>query len=179
VDQAFRKVRDELGEISIVVAAAAIDEAVEIDEMTLEQWQRMVDVNLTGVLLTVKAALPGMRSIGGGRVILLGSNLAEKGGVQLAHYCAAKAGVHGLARALARELAPAAIAVNVVAPGPTNTELLRSLPQDWLEAKRAEMPIGRFAEVDEIVPTILLLASDAGSFYTGATMNVSGGDVIP
>jgi 3-oxoacyl-[acyl-carrier protein] reductase len=139
----------------------------------------MIDVNLTGAFLSVQAVLPAMKAEGGGRVILLGSNLAEKGGERLAHYCAAKAGVHGMARALARELAPAGINVNVVAPGPTDTEMLRSLPADWLEAKLAEMPLGRFAEVSEIVPTVLLLASDAGAFYVGATMNVSGGDVIP
>jgi 3-oxoacyl-[acyl-carrier protein] reductase len=179
ISSATQRIRDALGPITTLVAAAAIDEAVPIHDMTVEQWRHMVNVNLTGVFLSVKAVLPDMRQRGDGRIILFGSNLAEKGGERLAHYCAAKSGVHGLARALARELAPEGIRINVVAPGPVDTDMLRSLPQDWLDAKLAELPLSRFGAVDDIVPTVLLLASDSGSFYTGATMNVSGGDVIP
>lgn len=172
-------VREALGPISVVVTAAAIDEAVPLGEMTLEQWERMITVNLTGTFLTIQAVLADLKADGNGRVIAFGSNLAEKGGERLSHYCAAKAGVHGLVRALARELAGDGIRVNVVAPGPVETEMLRSLPQDWLDAKLAEMPVGRFGSTDDIAPTVVLLASDAGGFYTGSTLNVSGGDVIP
>jgi 3-oxoacyl-[acyl-carrier protein] reductase len=179
VEDAVERITGELGAIGVLVTCAAIDEAVPLGELDPERWQRMIDVNLTGTFLCVRSVLPGMRALGGGRVILIGSNLAEKGGERLAHYGAAKAGVHGLARSLARELAPEGINVNVVAPGPTDTEMLRSLPADWLEAKRAELPIGRFGRVEEIVPTVLMLASEDGGFYVGATLNVSGGDVIP
>lgn len=179
ITAAARLVREHLGPITILVAAAAIDEAVQIGEMTLEQWERMIEVNLTGTFLTIQAVLPDMVEAGDGRIIAFGSNLAEKGGERLAHYCAAKAGVHGLVRALARELAPQGIRINVVAPGPVETEMLRGLPEDWLDAKLAEMPLARFGTVADIVPSVALLASDAGSFYTGSTINVSGGDVIP
>jgi 3-oxoacyl-[acyl-carrier protein] reductase len=179
VEVAVSSVRDAFGPVSILVTAAAIDEAVPIGEMSFEQWQRMLAVNLTGTFLSIQAAVSDMRAAGGGRIIAFGSNLAEKGGDRLAHYCAAKAGVQGLVRALARELAQDGIRINVVAPGPVETEMLRSLPQDWLDAKLAEMPLGRFGTTAEIVPTVVLLASDAGAFYTGSTINVSGGDVIP
>ena len=96
----------------------------------------------------------------------------------MVHYCAAKVGAHGFSRALAYEVAPHNITVNAIAPGPIDTDLLRSIPQNWLDRKKAEVPLGRFGKVEEIAPTAVLLASDGGAYYTGATMNVSGGDAM-
>ncbi len=168
----------ELGSLDILVNNAAIDNAKPVAEMPLELWQEMIDVNLTSVFLCCRAVLPSMIERRKGRIVNLGSNLALKGGERLAHYCAAKAGVHGFTRALALEVAQYGITVNVVAPGPVETDMLFSLPDDWLEAKRAELPIKRFGTVEEIVPTVVLLASSAGSFFVGSTVNVSGGDVM-
>jgi 3-oxoacyl-[acyl-carrier protein] reductase len=168
----------EFGALDILVNNAAIDNARPVVEMPLELWQEMIDVNLTSVFLCCRAVLPSMIERRKGRIINLGSNLALKGGERLAHYCAAKAGVHGLTRALALEVAQYGIAVNVIAPGPVETDMLFSLPEDWLEAKRAELPLKRFGTVEEIVPTVVLLASSAGSFFIGSTINVSGGDVM-
>lgn len=168
----------EFGRIDVLINNAAIDNAREVVEMPLEQWSEMILVNLTSVFLCSRAVLPTMISQQKGRIVNIGSNLALKGGERLAHYCAAKAGVHGFTRALALEVAKHGITVNVVAPGPIETDMLFSLPQDWLDAKRAEMPLGRFGKVEEIVPTVVMLASQAGSFYTGSTLNVTGGDVI-
>lgn len=168
----------ELGRIDVLVNNAAIDNACDVVEMSDDAWATMISVNLTSVFLCCRAVLPTMIAQRAGRIVNMGSNLALKGGERLAHYCAAKAGVHGFTRALALEVAAHGITVNVVAPGPVETEMLRSLPQDWLDAKRATMPLGRFATVEEIVPTVVLLASQAGSFYTGSTLNISGGDVI-
>jgi 3-oxoacyl-[acyl-carrier protein] reductase len=113
-----------------------------------------------------------------GRIINMGSQLALIGGDRMAHYSAAKAGVHGFTKALAHELAPYNINVNAIAPGPIETPLLDGISEDWLEKKRSELPLGRFGRVEEVAPTAVLLASDGGSYYTGATLNVSGGDVM-
>jgi 3-oxoacyl-[acyl-carrier protein] reductase len=178
LENAVSHCEHDLGDPTILVTAAAIDQAISVPDLSPQDWQVMIDVNLNATFYCLKAVLPGMQRRGRGRVIFFGSNIALKGGAQLAHYGAAKAGVHGLARCAAIDLAPLNITVNVVAPGPVETNMLRSMPDDWLAAKRTELLVGRFGAVDDIVPTVLLLASPAGSFYTGATLNVSGGDVL-
>lgn len=178
VQRAVDTCERELGDPTILVAAAAIDQAIGIEELGLADWRKMIDVNLNGTFYCLKAVLPGMGRRGRGRIILFGSNIALKGGAQLSHYGAAKAGVHGLARCAAIDLAGRNITVNVVAPGPVETNMLGSMPAEWLKAKREELLVGRFGVVDDIVPTVLLLASSGGGFYTGATLNVSGGDVL-
>jgi 3-oxoacyl-[acyl-carrier protein] reductase len=167
-----------LGDPSILVTAAAIDAAVGLFDLGIDEWRQMIETNLGGTFYCLKAVLPAMLRRGGGRVIMFGSNIGLKGGAEIAHYGAAKAGVHGLARCAAIDLAPHKIKVNAIAPGPVETDMLASLPADWREAKRSELLTGDFATVDQIVPTVLLLASEAGSFYTGSTINISGGDVL-
>jgi 3-oxoacyl-[acyl-carrier protein] reductase len=178
VERAVAAVEETLGDPTTLVTAAAIDGAVPLLELEVETWRQMLDVNLNGTFYCLKAVLPGMLRRGSGRVIFFGSNIALKGGDEIAHYGAAKAGVHGLARCAAVDLAPHRITVNVIAPGPVETAMLASLPQAWLEQKRGELLTENFGKVEEIVPTVLLLASDAGAFYTGSTLNVSGGDVL-
>jgi 3-oxoacyl-[acyl-carrier protein] reductase len=173
------RVRSELGgEIHVLVNNAGIDTVSPLVDMPLSMWQQMVDVNLTSLFIVTKAVLPTMIEQRFGRIINTGSQLALVGTDRMVHYCAAKSGVHGFTRALAWELAPYNITVNAVAPGATDTPLLDSIPEDWLEKKRGQIPLGRFATVAEIVPTFVLLASDGGGYYTGATLNCSGGDVM-
>ena len=178
VEAMTRRVLDEFGGIDILVNNAGIDTIGTVVEMSLEQWQQMIDTNLTSVFYCCKTVLPTMIAQGSGRIINIGSQLGLEGTDRMVHYCAAKAGVHGLTRALACEVAPYNINVNAIAPGPIETELLRSVPQDWLDAKKAEIPLKRFGRVEEIAPTAVLLAGPGGSYYTGATLNCSGGDAL-
>jgi 3-oxoacyl-[acyl-carrier protein] reductase len=170
--------RDRLGGLDILVNNAGIGTSCPALELDLETWDEMVAANLTSVFLCSRAVMPGMVEQRYGRIINVSSQLALKGGVEMAHYCAAKAGVLGLTKALARELAPYGVTVNAIAPGPVETEMLAVLSHEWRETKRAEIPLGRFGRPDEIAPTAVLLASDDGGYYTGATLNVSGGDVM-
>lgn len=178
VSEAVERVHRDLGDPTVLVTAAAIDESVSIVDMPVQAWQNVIDVNLNGTFYCLKATVPTMRRNGYGRVVLFGSQIALKGGADIAHYGAAKGGVHALARCAALELAPVGVTVNVVAPGPIETDMLRSLPRQWLENKKREMPVGRFGQVSEVVPAVVLLASRQSGFTTGSTVNVSGGDVM-
>jgi 3-oxoacyl-[acyl-carrier protein] reductase len=178
VSSTMERIHRDLGDPTILVTAAAIDESVSIVDMPVESWKRMIDVNLSGTFYSLKAAIPSMRRNGYGRIVLFGSNIALKGGADIAHYGAAKGGVHALARCAALELAGDGVTVNCIAPGPIETDMLWSLPKEWLDAKKQELPVRRFGTVDEVVPAVVLLASRVSGFTTGSTVNVSGGDVI-
>lgn len=168
----------ELGGLHVLVNNAAIGTSCPIETMSVETWRQMIDTNLASVFYCSKASIPTMVGQRYGRIVNIASQLALKGGIEMAHYCAAKAGVLGLTKALARELAPHGITVNAIAPGPVDTDMLAILSDEWRAKKRAEIPLGRFGRPEDIVPTALLLASDDGAYYTGATLNVSGGDVM-
>ncbi|MBS1861419.1 MAG: SDR family oxidoreductase [Actinobacteria bacterium] len=178
VHAAIAAATETLGDPTVLVTAAAIDKAVNVVDLEIDVWREMLDINLSGTFFCLKAVIPGMLRRGRGRVIMFGSNIALKGGEEISPYGAAKAGVHGLARCAAIDLAPHKINVNVIAPGPVDTEMLYLFPDEWLAKKRGELLTGDFGRVDQIVPTVILLASEAGSFYTGSTLNVSGGDVL-
>ena len=167
-----------LGDVDIMVNNAGIDTVSELDGMSTEMWDRMIGVHLRGTFLCTREVLPAMRRKKWGRIINLSSQLAHKGAATMTHYVAAKSGIMGFTRSLAYEVAQEGITVNCVNPGPVNTPLLNGLPQDWLERKRKELPIGRFGEVDEIAPIFLLLASNEGSYFIGASLNVNGGDYM-
>ena len=104
--------------------------------------------------------------------------MPTRAAIELAHYCAAKAGILGFTRSLAYEVAEYGITVNAICPGPIDTDLSAALSEEWRARKRAELPLGRFGKVEEIAPTAVLLASDEGSYYTGASLNPNGGDVM-
>jgi 3-oxoacyl-[acyl-carrier protein] reductase len=178
VKAAFAEARKVGGEIDILVNSAGIDTTCEVAEMPTDMWDRMIAVNLRSIFLCTREVLPAMKQRKWGRIINLSSQLGHKGAPTMAHYCAAKAGVMGFTRSLAYEVAQEGITVNTINPGPINTPLLNGLPQDWLEMKKKELPIGRFGEVGEVAPAALLLASDEGSYFVGASMNMNGGDVM-
>lgn len=180
VDAMLAEVAEEHGGIDILVNSAGILDETPLLDMTPETWNRTIAVDLTGVFHTARYVAPHMIKRGGGRIINVASQLGIKGGTGLAHYVAAKAGVIGLDKALALELAPHNILVNSIAPGPIETPLIRGLSDDWKRDKRAELPIGRFGTAEEVAPTALLLAaSPSGDLYTGQTLGPNSGDVMP
>lgn len=178
VNSAVEAANKGLGRIDILVNNAGIDTTSVVAEMPTAMWDEMMAINLRSVFLCTRAVLPGMIARKFGRIISTSSQLAHKGAAEMAHYAAAKAGVIGFTRSLAYEVARDGITVNAICPGPIDTALFRGIPEHWRKRKLAELPIGRAGTVDEIAPTAVLLASDEGAYYVGATLNPNGGDVM-
>lgn len=172
-------VRARHGGVDVLVNCAGILDETPLVTMDLPTWRRMIDTDLTGVFLTCRAFTPHMLDNGWGRIINIASQLGQKGGQGLTHYSAAKAGVIGFTRALAREVSSRGVLVNAIAPGPIETALIDGLDPEWKRAKEAELPLGRFGTPAEVAPTAVLLASDpAGNLYTGQTLGPNSGDVM-
>jgi 3-oxoacyl-[acyl-carrier protein] reductase len=180
VRRAMDEVAARFGGIDILVSAAGILDETQLLEMTEATFDKTLAVDLKGVFLAARWAAPHMVERGGGRIINIASQLGIKGGVGLTHYVAAKAGVIGMTKAMALELAGHRILVNAIAPGPIFTPLIEGLSEEWKAAKQAELPIGRFGYAHEVAPTALLLASSpGGDLYTGQTLGPNSGDVMP
>ncbi|MDQ1609753.1 MAG: hypothetical protein QOE16_2485 [Microbacteriaceae bacterium] len=169
---------ERFGRVDILVNNAGIFTESLLENMPVEDWDRVVGVNLRGVFLCSRALVGQMLERGDGRIINIASQLGQIGGTSVAHYVASKAGVIGLTKALAREVSHRGVLVNAIAPGPIETPLLDSETEEWRAAKLAELPIRRFGTVDEVTPTAVLLASADGSYYVGQTLGPNGGDVM-
>lgn len=168
------------GGLDILVCSHGILTQSPAVEMSTERWQETIDVDLTGVFLLNRAALRPMLAQRSGRIINIASQLAIKGGVSLAHYAAAKAGVIALTKSIALETADQGVLANAIAPGPIDTPMVTGIDEQWKQDKRAELPLGRFGTPDEIAPTAVLLASDpGGNLYVGQVLGPNSGDVMP
>jgi 3-oxoacyl-[acyl-carrier protein] reductase len=165
------------GPIDVLVNNAGILTQSELSEMSVEMWDETMAVDLRGVFLMTRFALPGMLEQGDGTVVNVASQLGIKGGEELVHYSAAKGGVIAMTRALAREVSPT-VTVNAIAPGPIETDLLDGISEEWRENKEAELPMGRLGRVEDVVPTAVFLASDDSDYYTGQTLSPDGGDAM-
>ena len=175
VERMIAKVEDALGPIDILVNNAGVILEKPFLETTEEDWDYVIDTDLKGVFLCSRAVLPGMVERGSGVVINIASELGFLGRERYVPYSAAKAGVIGLTRAMAREFAPA-IRVNAIAPGPINTPMLSidNMSAEMLERERA-IPARRVGEPEEIAGTAVFLASDLASFYYGQVLSPNGG----
>ncbi len=147
-------------------------------DLKISDFDRMIAVHLRGVFLCCHAVLPAMLARGEGVIVNMASQLGQIGGTELVHYSAAKAGIIGLTKALAREVSDKGVRVNAVAPGPVNTPLVRALSQDWQDAKAAELPLGRFGEPEEVAGTVAFLCSKDAALFVGQTLCPNSGDVM-
>ncbi|HYW03657.1 MAG TPA: SDR family oxidoreductase [Gammaproteobacteria bacterium] len=171
-------VEREIGPVDILVNCAGIAASAPVEEMPAATWDRVIAVHLRGTFLCTRAVLPGMYARNRGRIINTASQLAYKGAPGFSAYTAAKGGILSFSRSLALEIGPREINVNVVAPGATMTPMLEDVPREVLEAIRQTIPRGRLAEVDDIVPTYVFLASDRARHYVGQCLSPNGGDVF-
>jgi len=181
IDAAYAAIRQEFGPISIVVANAGIAPMVPFAHMSTEQWQTVIDVNLTGVFHTVQAALSDLLETGWGRVVTVSSHAGQSGGMNMAHYSASKGGVISLTKGLARELAAHGITVNSVAPSVCETpQMHRAIEAGEfpIDAIVPMIPISRAGQPEEIASACAYLASDEAGYITGQVLGVNGGMYI-
>ena len=179
VEKALDQVRGELGPIEIMVTSAGIEAFQSFADISLEAWDRMIAVNLTGTFHCLQAVVPDMVGANWGRIITISSSSAQSGTRRMAHYVASKAGVIGLTKALAVELAPYGITVNTIPPGFIDTAMVRrtvasgDLPD--MDALIARTPVGRAGTPDDIGAACAFLCSEDAGYITGQLIGVNGG----
>ncbi|MBS0975842.1 SDR family NAD(P)-dependent oxidoreductase, partial [Serratia rubidaea] len=181
VSQAVAQILAHYGRIDVLVNNAGITQPVKTLEIGMQDYDRVLDVSLRGTLLMSQAVIPAMRANGGGSIVCLSSVSAQRGGGIFGgpHYSAAKAGVLGLAKAMAREFAPEQIRINSITPGLIQTDITGGLMQD--ERRHAiidAIPLGRLGNAQDVANAALFLASDLSSYLTGITLDVNGGMLI-
>ena len=164
-----------MGRLAILVNNAGITRDNVIVRMKDEQWDAVININLRGTFLFTRAAARPMMKARGGRIINIASVSGLMGNPGQANYSASKAGVIGLTRTVARELASRNITVNAVAPGFIATDMTAALGEEILQQVRKEIPLGRLGEPQDVADAVLFLASDAASFITGHVLTVDGG----
>jgi len=179
VDAALARVRVELGPVEIMVTSAGIDRFEPFTDISLESWDRMLAVNLTGTFHCIQSAVPDMLAARWGRVVTISSSSAQSGSRRMAHYVASKGGIIGLTKALALELAPHGITVNTIPPGFIDTPMARraeargDLPS--IDAVAAQTPVRRAGMPDDVAAACAFLCSDDAGYITGQQINVNGG----
>lgn len=164
-----------LGAVDILVNNAGITRDRTLRNLTKEDWDAVLSVNLTGAFHCTKAVIPGMRERGWGRVISLSSVVGLMGNIGQTNYAASKAGLIGFTRALAREVARYGITANAIAPGFIDTEMTRAVPEKTMAHILAGIPVGRLGRAEEVAAAALFLASDAAAYITGQVLSVNGG----
>jgi 3-oxoacyl-(acyl-carrier-protein) reductase len=175
VDTAFSQVESALGNVEVLVANAGITRDTLLMRMSDEDWDQVIATNLTGAFRVARRAARPMVRARFGRIIFMSSVVGQTGSAGQVNYAAAKSGLLGLARSLARELGSRGVTANVVAPGFIETDMTAELSDDLVKKYAEQIPLARFGSVDDIAGTVEFLAGDAASYITGALIPVDGG----
>ncbi|MCV7441065.1 SDR family oxidoreductase [Mycobacterium paraense] len=179
VDAALAAIRAQLGPVTVLVNAAGLDGFKRFANITFEDWQRVIDVNLNGVFHTIQAVLPDMVEAGWGRIVNISSSSTHSGAPYMSHYVAAKSAVNGLTKSLALEYGPNGITVNAVPPGFIDTPMLRTAEQNGflgnVEETIARTPVRRMGKPEDIAAACAFLISEEAGYITGQILGVNGG----
>ena len=179
-EQLLERVIAHFGRVDALVNNAGLMPTTPFLEIQPAEWDEVIRTDLTAAFHTCRAVLPSMLERGSGAIVNIASRLGQIGATDVAHYCAAKAGLIGLTRALAREFGPRGIRVNAVAPGVTQTGMTTDLVESEEGRRRLrEMPLGRFGRPDEVADAVIFLLSDASSLFLGQTLNPNAGGYMP
>ena len=173
--EGVKAIETALGPIEVLVNNAGITRDSTLQRMDFEQWNAVIQTNLSSCFNMSRAVIEGMRARSFGRIVNIGSINGQAGQYGQVNYAAAKSGIHGLTKALAQEGAARGITVNAVAPGYVNTDMVRAVPADVLEKIIARVPVGRLGKAEDISRAVLFLVADDADFITGSTLSVNGG----
>jgi acetoacetyl-CoA reductase len=177
-ERVIQEVLDQHGRLDILVNNAGITADKTVRRMTVQDWDRVVQVNLSGAFYLSRAILQHMLDRGYGRIINISSIIGEAGNIGQANYAAAKAGLFGLTMSLAQETARKGITVNDVAPGYISTDMVAAVPKEAMDKVIAKIPVGRLGEPDEIARMVEFLADPESGFITGQIFSVNGGQYM-
>ena len=175
IKELLKVVSDEFGSVDILINNAGITRDNILVRMKAEEWDDIINTNLSSVFKMSKAVLRGMIKKRSGRIISITSVVGAMGNAGQSNYAAAKAGIMGFTKSLAREVGVRGITVNAIAPGFIETDMTDNLPEDQKAALASQIPMGRLGTVDEIAQAVLFLASDSGSYITAQTLHINGG----
>ena len=176
VEAATRNTLAAVGRVDVLVNNAGVNgPTVPIWDYPLEDWRRVIAVDLTGVFLCCRSVVPHMRERGEGRIVNIASVAGKEGNANAGPYSAAKAGVIALTKSLGKELATSGVLVNCITPAMADTELLREMTPEYIEAIRAKIPMGRLCRVEEVAEMVLFLSGPGCTFTTGGVFDLTGG----
>lgn len=175
VQAAVAQIGEELGPVEVLVNNAGITRDGTMHRMNFEQWDAVIQTNLASCFNCSRAVIEGMRERGFGRIVNIGSVNGQAGQYGQVNYAAAKSGIHGFTKALAKEGAAKGITVNAIAPGYVETDMVRAVPQEVLAKIVRTIPVGRLGAADDIARGVLFLVADDASFVTGSTIDINGG----
>lgn len=178
LNNAVSRIEKDFGNIDILINNAGIDEFSLFTDITDEMWHRMIDTNLSSAFYASRAVLPNMINKKNGVIINISSMWGEVGASCEVHYSVSKAGLIGLTKALAKEVAPSGIRVNCITPGVIDTDMNKNLSKEDIEQLKIDTPLGKIGKTEDVVNTILFLCSDGAEFITGQVLGVNGGYII-